>query len=1226
MMPAYVNPTDRLTVEALQALSDREVDVYPSATERNAAVDNIPDQVLGTSPSITPRTTRNADNTVLRYRFPTDWTFTYQGVSWTVTSIGANEEHRIVAAAVARTDRLTVPAIPSGLDYAELRVWPTADPTAVQSLPLSVNVARDHWAWHAARYFVYLSDRPHTWQLVIPGIRRRPPVGKMAITIDNDRWWMWTGQQWGEMVSPPPRARLWNAGPPGVPGRALSWEQAPLAVDARTLYDGVERGLIAGNADWPFSAHLASDLPVEHSGHLVHLLKSGSRTVTVTHDCRIQALCVGRGGRGSAYRPYTGGDSNDSHDFGAAGGGAGAVVEGVIALKKGDRLGVSPGSVSVNGRTVIAAPAGDDGGDRTPGLGCTPGGNAGNRNQPGPDPAHEDAVSPLALPMAFPYRRLVNAGSDGRGRINGPSDVDVRGGTGGGAGGPNGLGYSIPSGWLGRAIVVSEGGNGGTENAAGAARVTPGSGGAGGGGGPPGTLPLTAPDITWGFNDLRRQLSFTISGGGGNEYRWRVAWHTGTAPPVGDITDWTDYTAWETGPVSWRLGVAVQFYEVTIQAQVRRGSQTRTQTVVALAEGTAPTNLGVVFNQLNAVRVEYTLTGFNVGVRTDGTQGFRHRWRRGTDPWSLWTPPDVSGNARFRQNRGPYTANVATEDTLTVEVQAANNAGTTAVESFVWNRPSTPPPGLDPPSTPAVLISYTTGSNTAVISWTASRAVEYRMRLSTIFRDGTTDPGAWTDWSSSTLRTFEVGATVAQITAEVEARNQAGTSSATASRSFSATTLQPPPVPSISFTGFTGGTLTAVWTNLRADASRWRTISTTDKGSSRTSAWSSWTASAAASITVAADIDRVELQVQVRNGASPNFNVEQGSGVWQRPQAVPADPEISVENVYAQTGRWRGTLVITSAGAERFHYRISDSEGNVLTDWTGYSTRNRYDLDLGAVDDDAFSLTIEAQTRNTFGESKETSFVWSSQGGVGPIRFNPFNLDPDPNNHRLTISWQAASATEYQYAIDRPANWTPWSASPLAEVPLAVNVSTVTLHVRARAGPGFAYRQASATWTRPAAPVTGPPDNLNISLRVVGATWTASWSAESVLPVSYSYEFGYTAAGVSYTLEAVDVGQSQIASGTVPLDATQVSVRMTATNARGSQSVFVDRQLSTSPNPRPGLQQAPPPPEPPPPSFVRYDPPPPATSEQGSSLQGTAGLTGLTLIRHSAYGQPFSPV
>ena len=233
-----------------------------------------------------------------------------------------------------------------------------------------------------------------------------------------------------------------------------------------------------------------------------------------------------------------------------------------------------------------------------------------------------------------------------------------------------------------------------------------------------------------------------------------------------------------------------------------------------------------------------------------------------------------------------------------------------------------------------------------------------------------------------------------------------------------------------------------------------------------------------------------------------------------------------------------------------------------------------------------------------------------------------------PPEYRLTTSWQATGAAEYQYAIDQRANWTPWTASPLATVPLAVNVNTVTLYVRARASAGFAYVEASDTWTRPAVPVTGPPTNLRLSLRVVGSTWTASWSAESSLQLSYSYQFIYTDSdGESYEdIDPVAVGQSQIASGTIPEGALSITVRVVATDPRDrSIPAQVTQQLSPSP---PASEQVEAPADEPvfdlPDHPVYADPQP--SAPQSSALQGTPGLAGLTLIRHSLYGQRFTPL
>ena len=96
----------------------------------------------------------------------------------------------------------------------------------------------------------------------------------------------------------------------------------------------------------------------------------------------------------------------------------------------------------------------------------------------------------MALPGSIDSSVRRNSGAEGSGRITSPGSFSARGGGGGGTGGSGGgKGAQAGANWLGGpgtrldwisgGFLVGEGGNGGTQTAAGRAGDSPGSGGGG---------------------------------------------------------------------------------------------------------------------------------------------------------------------------------------------------------------------------------------------------------------------------------------------------------------------------------------------------------------------------------------------------------------------------------------------------------------------------------------------------------------------------------------------------------------------------------------------------------------------------------------------------------------------------------------------------------------------------------------------------------------------------
>ena len=151
-------------------------------------------------------------------------------------------------------------------------------------------------------------------------------------------------------------------------------------------------------------------------------------------------------------------------------------------------------------------------------------------------------------------------------------------------------------------------------------------------------------------------------------------------------------------------------------------------------------------------------------------------------------------------------------------------------------------------------------------------------------------------------------------------------------------TLQAPTVPSILFNSFTGGRLSASWSSVGANETRFRWTRTDDKDSSSTGAWSSWSSSVLSDVeAMASNIVSARLEVQARNGTSPNFNVVSGSNTWNRPQAAPGPVTIRVSSVRFTPGSGTfGSLNLSAERAESYRYRLGSGA------WSPWSSASNY--------------------------------------------------------------------------------------------------------------------------------------------------------------------------------------------------------------------------------------------------------------------------------------------
>ena len=704
-----------------------------------------------------------------------------------------------------------------------------------------------------------------------------------------------------------------------------------------------------------------------------------------------------------------------------------------------------------------------------------------------------------------------------------------------------------------------------------------------------------------------------------------------------------------------------------------------------------PSGLAVVFTRSDdQFRYQFSAAGLSsvASPGVDGNTGFSWRIRQNTEhrtgEWGDWQP----GENTFNTWGGPRQETLqATTASVDIDLRAQNTAGSIS-QVFNWTVPTVSPLDPQPPGTPAVSINFNPVTSRVTFSWESNpRGTEWRYYYLLTKRDGSIVYGPATatqgvssagfrDWGTATVGEVNVGATDAEIQVYAQARNlklsdgqYQVSATGSASRPFDASGgVLPPQEPIISFDSYLGNTLSVSWVSARAATMRYRTTSTDDKGVDTVSNWSAWDASTSASITAGADIVAVTVEVQARNGNTPDYNVSTGTARWVSPLHPPAVPTAAVSNVTRGTDGWYGTLTITSEGATSTRYQIL-AGSTVITAFGSYAPQVVYsNVFIARFQDAPGDININIEARNTIGSTSGSS-NWDSYGGVGAVNINAGEVTSASTS--VNLSWSAASASEFQYAIQGSdgqfSQFSDWAADTSASLPFLRSEARLTVRVHARKDSTFAFRSADITVNRPggAVPPSQAPEGLRVSLTLSAAThlafnrWSGSWSAQQA--TSYRYQVVLTTphgtfpGDIGYT--TATTVRRWFARRRDGFNVTQIELRVWAVNSHGTTGpVSVQRATGSVPaapsgaggqaepdqpvggqaQPSAAQKQSTPPPAPHIPAPTQYQPPaepPPKTAKstagpagQQSATVGEPAQGGLVVVRHSQWGRPFQPL
>ena len=330
-----------------------------------------------------------------------------------------------------------------------VRMWPTADPTDIQQVRLGDGRYGDHGFWdiiwsRVIHPIVITSGTEMAVQFLVPQ-SAVPPLGMVSITLDDDEWEMWTGNQWATLGSPPPIENLINHSYVGVlPARHYDWEHKPLAILAPEYWRMRDAKRIPDSADSPFAgARPVGDILVGSDSHQVAIYTGG--TINVTTDCRVQVLAVGPGGQGDRYQRNRG-TSTYPTVWGAGGGGGGEIVWDTWDLKAGDVISVTGTSGALNvthrsGNNTLRSIIAHQGNS----LWASSGGGQGV-DTGGPTIEYRGRAPIVLAAGAYGQNRIVGRGGAGYGSSTG------------GVGGNGGGGHNLS--WIAGTYMIGQGGAG----------------------------------------------------------------------------------------------------------------------------------------------------------------------------------------------------------------------------------------------------------------------------------------------------------------------------------------------------------------------------------------------------------------------------------------------------------------------------------------------------------------------------------------------------------------------------------------------------------------------------------------------------------------------------------------------------------------------------------------------------------------------------------------------
>ena len=1228
------------TLEQMRALNEQQIKVYADHAARDITSTAVPERILGASPVYTPN--RNVANP----RPPgggsfdtgsapgNEWTVTVGGRTWTINRVrNHNAGVRMELAASDKPDDLVFEQ--SLVDH---QVWirqvDVADPLATISTQFVPNDNQTGiWAFIISRGVAPMpmfAGRQYRYEFYIRPIPGNPLVGTIAITLNDDAWWIWSGGEWRQLRRPDQIIRRALRPRLGVLTERIDWEHRPLTLQANGYPDALQSGAIT-LADHPFSARLSDRDLVRFNDHIVHIVET-DKTVTVESDIRLQIAAVGKGAAGSRSRA----------------GASGAVIVRTIDVAKGDRLRVNGvvSDVYVNDRVVFQCP--------------------------GFPTAAELGVHqvPASRGYGVPGSTYREIGNDDLGfRLHRSDRTAGAGGPGAGGsntGGQGGRPYRLD--WLPGGLLLGAGGNAGRNPGLnpGTAGEPPGSGGGQTGRTASLTLdPVVRPDLFYQFDETSRTASWRVGNPptatrfeAADEFRFMYRTFEAQDPDptesgqrmtfaqVAGTRGRLGYTA----PSPWQslstgsAAIPEGQNSVAFFIQARRGTDRQepaVQPLVELAEGAEPTINAITFSYTGDSPTELAYTLHGVGVGTRAPFGWRHRYQEDQDAQTAWVP--ASGFAPSAPDANLLTRSITiAEDTdrVTVQAQASNPNGNTPVFSETWTRPA---PGTGEPSEVAapgqasVTLVYDTTLREAVATMDAPRATHFAVRWLFTDRDGneTPVPSAHSDGTRvysarqpGVTRRIEVGVETAELQVwaqpwnkrlpalpDSDERNWQAGPAGTASRAFAAAgpdTVEPPPRPNITFTGYnsTARQITINWTNTLADNSRLQVVEIDDKDDERVTyptagtGYSDWGTATSHTHTLRADTLSVRVNLQVRNGQAGSYNIVGAQATWEVPQVVdgtvpkPGTPTFVISNAQFTTVGYRFDVTINSVRSEAVRFKVNRPGTYTLTTggasanlsgnvYTAYSSNRAYRLSFrGSVP--SSGIVITAQGRNTLTDGSanpgpEGSTTWSHYGQVTSITLSPGPLEDSPVPGAAgTITWTvtAPNARQYSFSTDQR-NWTPWSSSPTYTTAVPDTANTVSVHARARQSSRYLHRQTSATWIRPTpvlppTPPTGPQvpvptrptaqgiaaSNLRIQVSVSGRALDVAWSAQGT-GLTYGTRVRYTINGVRRgSTRFVDRGTATSFSGTIPAGVSRIEVTVRAQATFGGQN-FGDAEEDT---------------------------------------------------------------
>ena len=366
-----VRSNQTLTPEVLESYIRDQIIPFATASERDTYFSSHPGQVIWSFEGPASSFTGNDRGWFTQAADDPDFRVRYQGVDYQIRTI-----RWYFGSSGLSTGGLRFavdPEFPGNLPaHTEMRVWALDNPGYI--LRYQFRLGEPYAPSRAGRMrtgttwdFLYSrgnvvqawpqkedisATRRYRIEIRTPDTTIRPVHGQMVITLDDDAWWMWTGQRWRELVAPPPQQRLFSPPRPGILAeRAPGWEYLPQTIGSREYTRYVQAGR------WPLDIHpfdtqLATETPVEFNDHIVHIV-TDDRTVTVKHACTLQFAAVGRGANGGVYQ---------SAFRRGVGGGAGSVVLMTYPVLPGDtvRTNGPDGEVYVNGELIIDAFPGNE--------------------------------------------------------------------------------------------------------------------------------------------------------------------------------------------------------------------------------------------------------------------------------------------------------------------------------------------------------------------------------------------------------------------------------------------------------------------------------------------------------------------------------------------------------------------------------------------------------------------------------------------------------------------------------------------------------------------------------------------------------------------------------------------------------------------------------------------------------------------------------------------------